>query len=54
MSCWSGSSPAGCILIRVTTTLSIMSDSLSLVSSRSTFGVLLVGSRSWIQICSGL
>jgi hypothetical protein len=27
---WSGSSPAGCILIRVTMTLSVMSDSLSI------------------------
>jgi hypothetical protein len=32
-------------------TLSIMSDSLSLPSSRSIFGVLLVDSRSWIWIC---
>jgi hypothetical protein len=47
MACWSGSSPAGCILIRVTATLSVMSDSLSLPPSRSMFGVLLVDS-SWI------
>jgi hypothetical protein len=33
-------SPVGCILIRVAATLSIMSDSLSLQSSRSMFGVL--------------
>jgi hypothetical protein len=31
---------AGCISIRVTATLSVMSDSLSLQSSRSMFGVL--------------
>jgi hypothetical protein len=48
MECWSGSSPAGCILIRVAVTLSVMSDSLSLPSSRSMFGVLLVDSRNWI------
>jgi hypothetical protein len=54
MACWSCSSPAGCISIRVTATLSVMSDSLSLSSSRSMFGVLLVDSRSWIWICSGL
>jgi hypothetical protein len=54
MACWLGSSPAGCISIRVTTTLSVMSDSLSLLSSRSIFGVLLVDLRSWIWICSGL
>jgi hypothetical protein len=35
MMCWLGSSPAGCITIRVTTTLSIMSGSLSLQPSRS-------------------
>jgi hypothetical protein len=52
MTCWSGSSPAGCISIRVTATLSVMSDSLSLQSSRSMFGVLLVDSRSWMLICS--
>jgi hypothetical protein len=46
MSCWSGSSPVGCISIRVTTTLSVMSDSLSLQSSRSMFGILLVNLRS--------
>jgi hypothetical protein len=54
MACWSGSSPAGCISIQVTATLSVMSGSLSLQSSRSMFGVLLVDSRSWIWICSGL
>jgi hypothetical protein len=42
------------ISIRVTTTLSIMSGSLSLQSSRSMFGVLLVDLRSWMQTCSGL
>jgi hypothetical protein len=46
MACWSGSSPAGCISIRVITTLSIMSDSLSLQLSHSMFGVLLVNLRS--------
>jgi hypothetical protein len=35
MSCWSGSFPTGCISIRVAATLSVMSDSLSLQSSRS-------------------
>jgi hypothetical protein len=54
MACWSGSSPAGCISIRVTVTLSVMSDNLSLMSSHSMFGVLLVDSRSWIWICLGL
>jgi hypothetical protein len=44
MMCWSGSSPAGCISIRVTATLSVMSDSLPLQSSRNMFGVLL-----WIR-----
>jgi hypothetical protein len=34
-------SSAGCILIRLATTLSVMSDSLPLQSSRSMFGVLL-------------
>jgi hypothetical protein len=38
MTCWLGSLPAGCISIRVTATLSVMSDSLSLPSSRSMFG----------------
>jgi hypothetical protein len=33
--CWSDFSPAGCLSIRVTVTLSVMSDSLSLQSSRS-------------------
>jgi hypothetical protein len=42
------------ISIRVTTTLSIMSGSLSLQSSRSMFGVLLVDLRSWMRTCSGL
>jgi hypothetical protein len=42
MACWSGSSAAGCISIQVTATLSVMSDSLSLPSSHSMFGVLLV------------
>jgi hypothetical protein len=50
MACWSGSSPAGCISIRVAVTISVMSGSLSLQSSRSMFGVLLVDSRSWIWI----
>jgi hypothetical protein len=35
MMCWSGSSPVGCISIRVVTTLLVMSGSLSLQSSRS-------------------
>jgi hypothetical protein len=35
MSCWSGSSPAGCLSIQVAATLSIMSDSLSLQSFHS-------------------
>jgi hypothetical protein len=35
MVCWSGSSPIGYISIRVTATLSVMSVSLSLQSSRS-------------------
>jgi hypothetical protein len=54
MACWSGSFTAGCISIRVTMTLSVMSDSLSMLSSHSMFGVLLVDLRSWIWICSGL
>jgi hypothetical protein len=37
-------SPEGCILIRVTTTLSVMSDSLLLQSSHSMFDVLLADS----------
>jgi hypothetical protein len=47
-------SPAGFISIRVTVTLSVMSDSLSLLSSRSMSGVLLVDSRSWMWACSRL
>jgi hypothetical protein len=47
-------SPGGCISIRVTATLPVMSGSLSLQSSHSMFGVLLVDSRNWILICSGL
>jgi hypothetical protein len=35
MSCWSGSSPAGCLSIQVVMTLSVMSGSLSLQSSHS-------------------
>jgi hypothetical protein len=54
MVCSSGSSPVGCISIRVTAALSVMSGILSLQSSHSVFGVLLVDSRSWIWICSGL
>jgi hypothetical protein len=54
MTYWSDSSPVRCISIRVTVTLSIMSDSLSLQSSYSMFDVLLVDSRSWIWMCSGL
>jgi hypothetical protein len=38
--CWSGSSPVGCISIRVVATLSDMSDRLLLLSSRSMSGVL--------------
>jgi hypothetical protein len=48
MVCWSGSSPMGCISIRVTVTLSVMSGSLSLQSSCSMFGVLLMNLWSWI------
>jgi hypothetical protein len=40
MACLSGSSPVGCISIRIAVTLSVMSGSLSLMSSRSMFGVL--------------
>jgi hypothetical protein len=47
VACWSGSSPVGCISIRVAATLSVMSDNLSLQSSRSMFSVLLVDSRSY-------
>jgi hypothetical protein len=54
MACWSCFSLAGCILIRVTVTLSDMSDSLSLQSSHSMFGVLLMDSRRWIWIWLGL
>jgi hypothetical protein len=43
-------SPVVCISIRVGVTLSVMSDSLSLQSSRSMFGVLLMDSRSQIWI----
>jgi hypothetical protein len=50
MACWSSSSLAECISIQVAMTLSIMSDNLSLQSSCSMFGVLLVDSRSWIWI----
>jgi hypothetical protein len=50
MVCWSGSSPAGCISFWVTTTLSVMSGSLLLQSSRCLFGVLLMDSRRWICI----
>jgi hypothetical protein len=39
MACWSGSSPAGCISIQVTATLSVMSGILPLQSSRSMIGV---------------
>jgi hypothetical protein len=48
MMCWSGSSPAGCISIRVAVTLSVMSDSLSLQSSHSMFDILLVDSMGWM------
>jgi hypothetical protein len=48
----SGSSPPGRISIRVATTLSVMSGSLLLQSSRSMFGVLWMDSRSWIWIWS--
>jgi hypothetical protein len=54
MTCWSGSSSIVCISIRVIVTLSVMSGNLSLQSSRSMFGVLLVDLRSWMWICSGL
>jgi hypothetical protein len=37
MVCWSGFSPAWCILIRVAVILSVMSDNLSLWSSHSMF-----------------
>jgi hypothetical protein len=52
MACWSGSTPTGCISIRVTAALSVISGSLSLQSSHSMFGVLLIDSRSWIWIWS--
>jgi hypothetical protein len=52
MPCWSGSSPAGCISIRVIAALSVMSDNFSLQSSHSMFGVLLIDSISWIWIWS--
>jgi hypothetical protein len=52
MACWSGSSPAGCISIRVAMILSVMSGSLSLQSSRSMFGVLLIHLKSWVWIWS--
>jgi hypothetical protein len=52
MECWPGSAPAGCISIRVTTTLSVMSGSLSLQSSHSMCGVLLIDLRSWMWIWS--
>jgi hypothetical protein len=51
MACWSDSSPAGCISIRVAATLSVMRDNLSLPSSRSMVGVLLMDLRSWVGIC---
>jgi hypothetical protein len=47
MTYWSGSFPVTCISIRVVVTLSVMSDSLSLQSSRSmvvVFGLEDVGS----------
>jgi hypothetical protein len=44
MACWSCFSIAWGISIRITVTLSVMSDSLSLQSSRSMIGVLL-----WFQ-----
>jgi hypothetical protein len=43
---WSSSYPAWYISIRVIATLSVMSDSLSLWSSHSMFGALLVDSRN--------
>jgi hypothetical protein len=46
-------SPAGCILIRVIVTLSVMSGILPLQSSRSMFGVLLMDSRSWVWVWFG-
>jgi hypothetical protein len=42
MTCWSDSSPAGYISIRVVMALSVMSGILSLQSSRSIFGVVLL------------
>jgi hypothetical protein len=42
MTYWSGSSPAGCTPIQITATLSNMSYRLSLPSSRSMSGVLLI------------
>jgi hypothetical protein len=50
MACWSGSSPVGCISIRVVATFSVMSGSLPLQSSHNMFGVLLMYLRSWIWI----
>jgi hypothetical protein len=37
MTCWSGSSPAGCTPIRIIATLSDIRDRLSLLSSHSIF-----------------
>jgi hypothetical protein len=52
MMCWSGSFPIGCISIQVAATLSVMSGSLSLQSSHSIFGILLVDSMICIWICN--
>jgi hypothetical protein len=52
MACWSGSSPVGCISIRVTMTLLVMSGRLLLQSSHSMCGILLIDSRSWMWIWS--
>jgi hypothetical protein len=52
MACWSGSSPTGCISIKVATTPLVMSGNLSFQSSRSMFSVLWMDSRSWIWIWS--
>jgi hypothetical protein len=50
MVCWSGSSPVGCISIRVAATLSVMSDSLSLQSSRSRVVIFWIRG-CWIRAC---
>jgi hypothetical protein len=50
MVCRLGSSPVGCISIRVAVTLSVMSDSLSLQSSRSRVVIFWIRGW-WIRAC---